>query len=185
MTGQRFGLAFLLAGAVLGTAAMAADSGAAVEQANWHHVKAKFNYFGFTSHYTCDGIEGKVEQILELFGARKDPKVIATGCERGPGHPSPSAWVDVEFDAPAVGAGATPAETFAAHWARLEITPRRPFDMGAGDCELLEQMREVLTKNFAAKELAYETHCVPHQTSLGAFSIKGQVLKAAPSAKAP
>ena len=90
MTGQRFGLAFLLAGAVLGTAAMAADSGAAVEQANWHHVKAKFNYFGFTSHYTCDGIEGKVEQILELFGARKDPKVIEAYLGTGHGTPPDS-----------------------------------------------------------------------------------------------
>ncbi len=46
-------------------------------------------------------------------------------------------------------------------------------------------MRDVLTKNFATKDLAYETHCVPHQTSLGAFSIKGQVLKAVPAAKSP
>ncbi len=184
MTGQRSGLAFLLACALLGPAAVAAE-GAAAEQANWHPVKAKFNYFGFTSHYTCDGIEGKVEQILELFGARKDPKVIATGCERGPGRPSPSAWVEVEFDAPAAGAGATPAETFAARWTALEIAPNRPFEMGAGDCELLEQMREVLTRNFATRDLAYETRCVPHQTTLGAFSIKGQVLKAIPPAKSP
>ncbi|MCC7461587.1 MAG: hypothetical protein IT480_03890 [Gammaproteobacteria bacterium] len=183
MRGQRFALACLLAGAVLGSAVVAAADSPAVEQANWQHVKAKFNYFGFTSHYTCHGIEGKVGQILELFGARKDPKVVATGCERGPGHPSASAWVEVEFDAPAAGAGATPAETFAAHWAKLEVAPNRPFEMGAGDCELLEQMRDVLTKHFATKDLAYETHCVPHQTSLGAYSIKGQVLKASPPAK--
>jgi hypothetical protein len=185
MTGQRFGLAILLATSLAASAAMAADSGPAVEQASWHHVKAKFNYFGFTSHYTCDGIEGAVERVLEQFGARKGAKVMATGCERGPGHPSPSAWLEVEFDAPAVGAGATPAETFAARWAPVEIAPNRPFDMGAGDCELLEQMRDVVMKNFATRELSYETHCVPHQTSLGAFSIKGQVLKAAPAAKSP
>jgi hypothetical protein len=188
MKGQRFGLGLLVAGALLGSVAMAAEgaaSAAGAEPAHWNHVKAKFNYFGFTSHYTCDGIEGKVEQILQLFGARKGAKVRATGCERGPGHPSPNAWLEVEFDAPAAGAGATPAETFAARWATLEVAPNRPFDMGAGDCELVEQMRDVLTKNFASKDLAYEAHCIPHQTSLGAFSIKGKVLKEAPAAKSP
>lgn len=185
MTGQRFGLVLLVASALAGSAAMAADSGAAVEQAHWQHVKAKFNYFGFTSHYTCDGIEGAVEKMLGLFGARKGAKAIATGCDRGPGHPSPSAWLEVEFDAPALGAGVSPAESFAAQWAPLQIAPNRPFDVGAGDCELLEQMHDVLTKNFTTRELVYETHCVPHQTSLGAFSIKGRVLQAARAAQSP
>lgn len=188
MKGQRFGLGLLVAGALLGSAALAAEgaaSAAAAEPAHWNHDTAKFNYFGFTSHYTCDGIEGKVEQILRLFGARKGAKVRATGCERGPGHPSPNAWLEVEFDAPAVGAGASPADTFSARWTKLEVAPNRPFDIGAGDCELFEQMRDVLTKNITTKDLAYEAHCVPHQTSLGAFSIKGQVLKEAPAAKSP
>jgi hypothetical protein len=185
MSGQRFGLAVLVAGALLGSAALAAEGSAAVEQASWHHIKVQINYFGFTSHYTCDGIEGKVQRILILFGARKDAKVRATGCERGPGHPNPSAWVEAEFDAPAAGAGATAAETFAARWTPIEIAPNRPFDIGAGDCELFEQMRDMLMKSFASRELVYEAHCVPHQTSLGAFSIKGQVLKAAPPAAAP
>lgn len=175
----------LVASALLGTAAMGAEGGAAVEQANWHHTKVRINYFGFTSRYTCEGIEGKVHQILVLFGARKDAKVSAIGCERGPGHPSPSAWVDLEFDAPAAGPGATAAESFTARWTPIEIAPNRPFDMGAGDCELFEQMRDLLTKSFASRDLVYDTHCIPHQVSLGAFSIKGQVLKAAAPARAP
>jgi hypothetical protein len=185
MKGQRLGLAMLVASAVLGSAAVAADTGAAVEQASWHHVKTRINYFGFTSLYTCEGIEGKVRQVLEMFGARKHPKVVATGCERGPGRPSRSAWVDVEFDAPAVAADASGEHTFAARWTPIAIAPNRPFDIGAGDCELFEQMRDVLTKNFASKDMAYDTHCVPHQVSLGAFSIKGQLLKAVPPAKSP
>ena len=186
MSGQRIGLATLCVGALLlGPASMAAEGGVAAEQASWRHTKQTFTYFGFTSLYTCDGIEDKARQILLLLGARKDAKVRATGCTEGPNQPSRSVWVKVEFDALAPGVAAAGAETVTGVWTPVEITAHRPFDMQEGDCELIEHMRSALTQGFAFKDLDYRTNCVPHQVSLGSYSIKGQVLRAAPAAAAP
>lgn len=186
MSGQRIGLATLVIGALLlGSASMAAEDGAAAEQANWHHTKQKFTYMGFTSLYTCDGIEDKVREILRMFGARKDAKVRATGCTEGPGKPSRSVWVEVEFDALVAGAAASGAETVTGRWMPIEVAAHRPFNMQEGDCELIEHMRGMLTQGFAFKDLEYETRCVPHQTTLGSYSIKGKVLRPAPPAASP
>jgi hypothetical protein len=135
--------------------------------------------------YTCDGIEDKTRQILLLLGARKDAKVRATGCTEGPNQPSRSVWVKLEFDALAPGVAAAGAETVTGVWTPIEITAHRPFAMQEGDCELIEHMRNALTQGFAFKDLDYRTNCVPHQVSLGSYSIKGQVLRAAPAAAAP
>ena len=170
---------------LLGSASMAAESGAAAEQANWRHTKQTFTYFGLTSLYTCSGIEDKARQILLLFGARKDAKVRATGCTEGLDKPSRNAWVKVEFDALVPGAAAGGAETVTGVWTPIEIRAHRPFEMQEGDCELIEHMRNALTQGFAFKDLDYRTNCVPHQVSLGSYSIKGRVLRPAPAAAAP
>jgi len=186
MSGQRIGIATLFIGALLaGTAATAAEPAAATEQASWRHTKATITYFGFTSRYTCDGIENKTRLILLLLGARKDAKVYANGCEEGIDRPSRSAWVRVEFDALASGPPAAGADAVAGQWKSIEIAPRRPFDMGDGDCELVEHLRDVVTKSFAFKDLDYHTTCVPHQASVASYGIKGQVLREAPAAAAP
>ena len=46
----------------------------------WQHHKASFTYFGVTTLYSCDGLEGQVGQILRHLGARKDVHVSAHGC---------------------------------------------------------------------------------------------------------
>ena len=186
MSGQRIGIAALFVGALLlGSASMAAEDGAAVEQASWRHTKQTFTYFGFTSLYTCDGIEDRVRHILLMFGARKDAKVSATGCTAGMLKPSRSIWVKVEFDALAPGAPASGAEAVTGKWMPIEVAPHRPLDMKEGDCELVEHLRGVLTQGFAFKDLTYETRCVPHQQTLGSYSIKGQVLRPATPAASP
>jgi hypothetical protein len=191
MSGHRIGVAILLAGALLGSAAMAAEeasgttagtggdagAAAATEQASWRHTKQTFTFFGFTSLYTCDGIEDKTRFILLLFGARKDAKVHATGCERGPSAPSHSAWVTVEFDALAPGPAPSGAETVTGQWTPIEFAAHRPFEMEEGDCELMDHMRYVLLQGFAFKNLDYKATCVPHTQTLGSWGVKGLVLR--------
>jgi hypothetical protein len=184
MPRQRTGLAILLAGALLGSAAMAAEDGASTEQASWRHTKQTFHYYGFTSAYTCGGLEDKVRFILRLFGARRDAKVFATGCERTSLHPSPSAWVTVEFDALEAGPVASGAETVAGQWTPIRVEANRPFDMGEGDCELMDHMRYVLLQGFAFKDLEYHATCVSHAQTLDSWGVRGQVLREAPAAAA-
>jgi hypothetical protein len=159
-------------------AANAADSppGELVTGA-WQHHKLTFNYFGFTSLYTCDGLEDHVRQILVHLGARKDLTVTATGCPGPSSTPSPSAWVNTDFYslAPATDAGGT--DTVKARWALLEVTPQRPSFMGDGDCELVQQMKDLITKNFTLRDLRYRADCYPHEVTLNSFAIKAQALR--------
>src|SRR5450631_1731366 len=71
----------LMGGAPSARAAAPSDTPPAdVVTGAWQHHKVKFNYVGFTSLYTCDGLEEHVRQILVHIGARKDIKVRAVGC---------------------------------------------------------------------------------------------------------
>ena len=88
--------------ALVGTAMAAAIAETAAAEsattvAHWQPQKLNFNYSGFTTLYTCDGLEDKVRDILETFGARKGIKVRATGCSEGQNRPSKFAWVTAEF----------------------------------------------------------------------------------------
>ena len=140
------GMAVLLIGWAAGAhsvhAAVHTDDTSAGDVVNgtWQHHKATFNYVGFTTLYTCDGLEDHVRQILLHLGARKDARVRATGCPGPYNAPSSTAWVDADFYplAPAADAGAS--DTVKARWTALEVTPRRPNFMGDGDCELVQGM---------------------------------------------
>jgi hypothetical protein len=54
--------------------------------------------------------------------------------------------------------------------------------MGGGDCELIEQMKDLISKNFSLRDMQYNTDCVPHEITLDAFDVKGQALVLAPTA---
>jgi hypothetical protein len=169
----------LLALGVLGMAATTAASAAesAASPAQWHRQTLKFDYSGFTSLYSCDGLEDKVREILLTFGARADAKVRAIGCSEGSGHPSKFAWVTAEFSSLAPAADAAAADVVQGGWARVQLAPNRPSYMGAGECELVEQIRDLLQKGFALRNTEYRTACMPHQVSLADYSVSTEVLK--------
>jgi hypothetical protein len=156
-------------------------SPATPEATAWQHHKAEFNYSGFTSAYTCDGMEGKVRQIMQFLGARKGMTVNASGCPRGLDSPSHMVWVTLEFDtlAPAA-AGAATADLVPAQWTEFRLTGQRPFFMDSGDCELIAAMKPMLTANFSLRALDYSTRCTPHEVTFADFRVKGEVLKADP-----
>lgn len=182
--------AILGLGAALGLAALAAAADAPVPAADivpatWQHHKITISYYGITSLYTCSGLEDHVRDILLLLGARKDAKVNATGCP-GPDVPSHTAWIQMDFDTlrPAGAAyadAASAAQTVRSYWAARELSPQRPSFMGSGDCELVEQMKDSISKSFALRDVLYRTDCVPHEITLDAFDVKGEALVAAPA----
>lgn len=168
-----------VAAASLAGHAMAADPAI---QASWQEHKASFTYFGITSNYSCSGMEGKVKQILLQLGARKDNlHVNASAC--GPrdmpfGH---TLNVDVRFSTlvpvdPAAAAGATPP--VAAQWTSVEVLPNHPSSMGEGDCELVEQLHDLVGKNFTSRSLDYRATCTPHQVGINSYGVHGEFLKA-------
>ena len=185
-----FGALALLAWSCVPSRVVAAETAAAapadVLSSEWQHRQLTFAYSGFTTLYTCDGLEDHVRQILLYLGARKDLKVRATGCPGPFNSPSRTAFVNVDFYAlvPAAGRpapGSPAAATLNGHWTPLELTPRRPNFMGDGDCELMQGMKDFITKNFTLRAVEYRTSCFPNEVTLDGFSVKGQALRALPN----
>ncbi len=176
----------------IAAAETAAAAPADVVSGEWQHRRRTFAYQGFTTLYTCDGLADHVRQILLYLGARKDLKVIATGCPGPFNSPSRSAFVNVDFHALVPGAAAPGAavpgaaapasETLKARWAPIELAPQRPNFMGVGDCELIQGMKDFITKNFTLRAVEYRTSCFPNQATLNGFSVKGEALRALPPA---
>jgi hypothetical protein len=172
-------LAALWCGSEPQAAVQTAESPAADAVAGaWQHHQVTFNYLGFTTLYTCDGLESQVRQILLHLGARRDVSVTARGCPGPYNTPSHSAWVSADFYALAPAADAGGSGAVKAHWAPVEVTPRRPFFIGDGDCELIREMKDLITQNFSLRDVEYRTSCTPHEVSVNGFAVKGESLRA-------
>jgi hypothetical protein len=183
--GGAFAAIILLAAASLARAA--GDTSAAagpVVSGTWEHHHATLNYYGITALYSCDGLEQNIRSLLLYLGARKDAAVSARGCPRGSSVPSNIAIVDIDFYSLSPSAEAEGANIVQARWTPVTVNPTRPYYMGRGDCELIYELKEILSKNFSLRELNYQTNCVPHQITLDAFSIQAEALKALPAAAA-
>jgi hypothetical protein len=146
----------------------------------WQHHQARFSYFGFTSLYTCDGLEGHVRQILLHIGARRDTKVYASGCPGPYDTPSHSAWVDADFYALAPAADADGPDTVKGRWTPLELRPRHPDFMGDGDCELIQGLKDLIIQSFSLRGIEYRADCVPNEFWMDTYAVKGRALRALP-----
>jgi hypothetical protein len=45
----------------------------------------------------------------------------------------------------------------------------------------MDEIKDVLTKNFSFRDLKYRTDCVPHQVNINDFSVNAEVLKPLPA----
>jgi len=176
------------AGTAAGTSTAADASVAAAAEApapaHWRTQKIDMTYSGFTAAYSCDGIEGKVKEILLSFGARKDLKVRATGCEQTyhqmmPNSASKMAFVDTEFTTLVPGPDPAGGETVQASWGKVQLAPGRPTFMGRGECELVDELRTLLEKGFTLRAVEYRTDCVPRHVSVADYNVRAEVLQLA------
>jgi hypothetical protein len=171
-----------IASGTAGLAATPAPSGQLVT-GEWQHHQVTFHYYGITSLYSCDGLESDIRSLLLHLGARKDARVSAQGCPRGSSVPSRSAIVDTDFYALAPSSAA--GDTVQAQWMPVLVNSTHPSSMGRGDCELINEMKDLISKNFSLRDLDYRTDCVPHEVNIDDFSIKAQVLKEVPAPPVP
>ncbi len=175
-------LACIALAAILASANAVADAadtaaGAQAASGTWEHHHASFTYYGITALYSCDGLETNIRALLLHFGARKDATVSARGCPHGSSVPGHNAIVDVDFYSLALSADATGSNVVQARWAPVLVSPTHPYFMGHGDCELVDELKDILSKNFSLRDLKYRTDCVPHQVNIDDFTIKGEALK--------
>lgn len=150
-----------------------ADTAAAgsSEAGGWQPHKYTFNFMGFTTTYSCNGLEDKLKLLLRMSGASEDTKVVAP-CSRGIGIPDKLASAYLTFSTlqPGIGPGATAGE-----WRHVALSPKRPFQFDYGDCELIEQFRDRVLPMFATRNLANNVTCIPHQDSGSNFNLSYDV----------
>jgi hypothetical protein len=148
----------------------------------WQHHHANFSYYGITSLYSCDSLESNIRSLLEYLGARKGVAVNARGCPGGSSVPSRNAIIDVDFYSLAPSTDSQDAVQ--AQWMPVVVNSTHPYFMGRGDCELIDEMKDLITKNFSLRDLDYRTDCTPHEVNIDDFSIQAQVPKALPAPRA-
>jgi hypothetical protein len=150
---------------------------AAATPAQWQEHKGSIDYFGLTSHYSCTGIESQVKQVLKTLGARKDMVVDASGCTSLDRPSSHSLTVSVHMYSLAPADKSDTASPVMASWAPVEIKPKHPYFVDDGDCELIDQMKGFIAKNFSAQNLDYRAACTPHEVTMDSFNVHGEFLK--------
>jgi hypothetical protein len=181
--------ALALPGLALANPAGAEPAAPGAEPGVWQDHKIELQYMGFTTTYSCDGLQSKLELLLRQLGARADAKVSTYGCDRGFGQPSRFVSATLQFatlqpvDAAAPAAPQPTAAPLNGDWRNVELAPNRPFDLQDGDCELIEQFSYKVLPLFSTRGLQNRTTCVPHQDTGGPFDLQLQVFAPSPAAK--
>jgi hypothetical protein len=171
----------LAAAATLGLLACSAawaDSTDGGQSAVWTQKEFRFTYQGFTTKYSCDGLRDKMRTILLQLGARKqDLKVNESGCVGNSGVPDPFPGVSVKMSvlvpADSSAAGAVPS-----HWKAADLKLDSSSLAEAGECELVEQVKQKVLPFFTTRNVDLKNDCVPHQLTPGGTRLSAEVLAA-------
>jgi hypothetical protein len=171
----RAGCILILCG--LGMSAHADESPTAgLEPGVWQKHQYTFQFLGFTTTYSCDGLANKLKVLLIAAGARPDAKSIPGACSSGYGSPDKFARAYLTFYtlAPANDGGNT-SPPIHGLWRSVVLGDRSPRELALGDCELIEQFRDRVLPLFTTRNVENQTTCIPHQLSGSAIGLKFDV----------
>ena len=159
------------------TAFAGEPSGADSEQGVWQKREYSFQYFGFTTTYSCDGLASKLKVLLIAAGARADAKSTSEACDRGYGVPDKFARARLTFYALAPAAnGENASPPVNGVWRSVRFADRSPRELALGDCELIEQFRDKVLPMFTTRKVESQMTCVPNQLSGSAINLRFEVL---------
>src|SRR5271170_3661231 len=176
--------ALLLCGAAAWNVAYAFDASASGDPGIWQKHVYTFQFMGFTTTYSCDGLADKIKVLLIAAGARRDVKSQPGACASGFGRPDKFARADLTFYTLAPAGPGAPADgkPAAGTWRPVSFSARSPRELGIGDCELVEQFRNNVLPMFTTRNVVQASTCVPHQESGSIINLKFESFAAAPSA---
>jgi hypothetical protein len=173
-------------GALLSAPAWGADEGgkqgsetAPKELAVWTPKEVQFTYMGFTTTYSCDGLQADIREMLLQLGARKDDlKVYEEPCSGPPDRPNPFPGVRIKMSVltPAPSTDSDVSHMVQAHWKTVKLPYRETGINAAGQCELLEQFKKTVLPLFTTRNVDLVATCVPHQLSPLGTKLQADVL---------
>jgi hypothetical protein len=158
----------------------AADS----EPGVWQKHEYSFQFLGFTTTYSCDGLASKLKVLLIAAGARADVRSTSDGCARGYETPDKFARARLTFYTLApVGTGENASLPINGVWQSVVIAARSPREVALGDCELIEQFRDKVLPMFTTRTIDNRMTCVPNQLSGSVINLKFDVFTGLQPAK--
>jgi hypothetical protein len=167
----------IAAGWLSSAPARADDAATATTPGTWQSHKYSFQFLGFTTTYSCDGLADKVKILLLSAGARADAKSQPGACASGFGRPDKFARADLTFASLAPLQGNAPSDTKPVNgtWRTVAWSARSPRELRLGDCELVEQFRSQVLPMFTTRNVVSNTTCIPHQESGSVIDLKFEV----------
>lgn len=173
-----------LAAVGLFCAAQAPASGA--ESAVWVKKNIFFIYHGFTSAYSCEGLQSVVTDVLLQLGARKSGMDLRqTNCATGFNNPTSNPGISGSFYVLEPSSGSTP-EAIDASWQTVNVHIG-PADRNAtgrgkqGTCELIDQVKRNILPLFSTRNVKFESICHANTALIRGSTLQAEVLK--PSAR--
>ena len=155
------------------------SAGSGRESAVWVPKELHFDYRGFTTKYSCDGLQERMRDVLLKLGARPDLRVRGYGCTRLVG-PDPFAGVSIKMNV-LQPAGKQGGPAVPVHWQRVDLLTglyeHDPVD-AAADCELIGQIKQKILPLFATRNVDYRSTCEAHHLVPGGTRLKAEVLVA-------
>jgi hypothetical protein len=193
-----------LPGLLLGSSpASAAEEQATPEtvQAIWKDQEISFFFQSQTTFYSCSSLEEKVRRILKALGATAVVRARSVDCTRGPVR-MPRVTVTVHSPVEATPAALAESDKnkstrelaarvrgekedpealapFPAQWKRVTLK-RGEVNLEPGDCELIDELRRKVLPRLAIRLVKDDTHCTPHQVTLGQPQLEVEALVALP-----
>ena len=155
------------------------SAGSGRESAVWVPKELHFDYRGFTTKYSCDGLQERMRDVLLKLGARPDLRVRGYGCTLIQG-PDPFAGVSIKMNV-LQPAGKQGGPAVPVHWQRVDLlTGLYEHDPvgAAADCELIGQIKQKILPLFATRNVDYRSTCEAHQLVPGGTRLKAEVLVA-------
>ncbi len=170
-------------------------------KAVWRVQEIYLSYFGLTTFYSCDSFKDKLRSMIAQLGAHEDSMVATAGCtELSRPERLPAARLIIatpEIATPDVVAANAKDEKRSALLAKLQLkgkpaldagefdavrklvalnTKEPPSASGAGDCELVEHVRDQIVKKLDARIVKDEVSCIPYQGTVGNRKLQVEVL---------
>ena len=158
-------------------------------EAVWKPQRAIFSFFGQTTRYACDELERRLRRVLVVLGAHEEMRIDRRHCSpytgmrlditfRSPIEATPEnvhALTTFEpeeilvarlrgFDLPS----AEDLPRFPAEWQAISLSRDEHVHLRAGDCELLEQIRQQILPLLATRGAPRRIVCSPGNLSMRA-----------------
>jgi hypothetical protein len=148
------------------------------QPSKWVQKELKFVYQGFTTHYSCDGLSSKIRDVLLQLGARPDLKVYEMACTTSAGVPSPFPGVNAKFSVLVPAQPQDAGAPVAAHWGVVQVQLGNWGLDHAGQCELLEQIKQSILPLFTTRNVDFKQSCIPHHLTVQGSMLAVQILQA-------